>query len=33
MAGKIAALLDSLTIRDLEALAPTERRSVAARCW
>jgi hypothetical protein len=33
MAGKIAALLDTLTFRDVEALAPTERRSFAARCW
>ena len=31
MAGKIAALLDSLTFRDVETLAPTERRSFAAR--
>ena len=33
MAGKIAALLDALTFPDVEALAPTERRNFAARCW
>jgi hypothetical protein len=33
MASKIAALLDTLTFPDVEALAPTERRSFAARCW
>ena len=33
MAGKIAALLDTLTFPEVEALAPTERRSFAARCW
>ena len=33
MASKIAALLDTLTFPDVEALAPPERRSFAARCW
>ena len=32
MAGKIAALLDTLTFPDVEALAPTERRRFAERC-
>jgi hypothetical protein len=32
MAGKIAALLNTLTLSDLEAMAPTDRRSFAERC-
>jgi hypothetical protein len=32
MAGKIAALLNSLALSDLEAMAPPERRSFAERC-
>ena len=33
MASKIAALLDTLTFTDVEALAPIELRRFAARCW
>jgi len=32
MAVKIAALLNTLTLSDLEAMAPTDRRSFAERC-
>jgi hypothetical protein len=32
MAGRIAALLNILTLPDVEALGPTERRSFAERC-
>ena len=32
MAGKIAALLNTLTLSDLEAMAPSARRSFAERC-
>jgi hypothetical protein len=32
MAGKIAALLNTLTLSDVEAMAPTDRRSFAERC-
>ena len=32
MAGKIAALLNTLTLPDVEALAPTELRSFVERC-
>jgi hypothetical protein len=32
MAGRIAALLNMLTLPDVEALGPTERRSFAERC-
>ena len=32
MAGKIAALLDTLTLSEVEAMAPTDRRSFAERC-
>ena len=32
MAGKITALLNTLTLSDLEAMAPAERRSFAERC-
>jgi len=32
MAGKIAALLNTLTLTDVEAMAPTDRRSFAERC-
>lgn len=32
MAGKIAALLSTLTLSDIESMAPTDRRSFAERC-
>jgi hypothetical protein len=32
MAGKIAALLNTLTLSDVEAMAPIDRRSFAERC-
>jgi hypothetical protein len=32
MAGKIAALLNTRTLSDIEAMAPTDRRSFAERC-
>jgi hypothetical protein len=32
MAAHIAALLDTLTLSDVEAMAPTDRRSFAERC-
>ena len=32
MAGKIAALLNTLTLSDVEALAPRDRRSFGERC-
>jgi hypothetical protein len=32
MAGKIAALLNTLTLSDVQAMAPTDRRSFAERC-
>src|SRR5262249_51150162 len=32
MAGKIAALLNTLTLSDVEAMAPRDRRSFAERC-
>ena len=32
MAGKITALLNTLTLSDLEAMAPPERLSFAERC-
>jgi hypothetical protein len=32
MAGKIAALLNMLTLSDVEAMAPIDRRSFAERC-
>jgi hypothetical protein len=32
MAGTIAALLNTLTLSDVEAMAPTDRRSFAECC-
>ena len=32
MAGNIAALLNTLTLSDVEAMAPTDQRSFAERC-
>ena len=32
MAGKIATLLKTLTLADVEAMAPTDRRNFAERC-
>ena len=32
MAGKIAALLNTLALSEVEAMAPTDRRSFAERC-
>jgi hypothetical protein len=32
MAGKIAALLNTLTLSDVAAMAPRDRRSFAERC-
>jgi len=32
MAGKITTLLNTLTLSDVEAMAPTDRRSFGERC-